>query len=355
MTTGTDFELRLAAFADLVQGMRPPGMSVDELAPPVGASVRPRLRLQVQAASLPIAIHAAPNTTSQTVPSQYLNQSQARAICTSASFVGQAYGQCFNLFLIFRHLGDDHVAGADAVNDFHRRARQRLSYRGQVVFPFIYVHEVERDGRLSTRLACQVEFERDEKFLPWIGTGFATSRAGRRATVGEVRYHEGHARAGRVAFHHRCVRELLRGVDPTLVTRDEKGRHARLIDCLGVRLDERRPLGSLTCAQRFGTADALGRKSQAAADDALPLLNAFDDGAWPWFGRGWELAEYDARLAEMNALAEERRLVDVRWPVSTNTLVKAERATALAAFEARRTRSPEYRKRSWDCWRQAGS
>lgn len=353
MATGTDFELRLAAFADLVQATRAPRENGGEPAPPVPASVRPRRRTPGRGAPRPTANNAALAATVQARPGPYLDRSQVRGIFTAASFLGQAYGECFNLFLVLHHHGDDHACGARTVNDFHRKARQRLGRRGQAIFPFIYVHETGCDGRLSTRLACQVAPMCAAEFLLWIATGFASSPAGRRTTFGEIRHHEGHARGGCVAFHHRCVRDLLCGVDPTLLTRDEKGRRARLIDCLGVQPEAQRSLGHLTCAQRYGTADALNSQSQAAADEALPLLNAFDAAAWPWFGRGWELAEYDARLAEADALAEERRLVDVRWPESTNALVGARRAAALAASEARRTRPPECRMRSWNCWRQA--
>lgn len=351
MDTETDFELRLAAFADLVQMMRAPGENGGEPAPPILASVRPRRRALGKGAPKPTANNAALAATVRERPSPYLDRSQVRGIFTAASFLGQTYGKCFNLFLVLHHHGDDHACGARTVNDFHRKARQRLVRRGQAIFPFIYVHETGRDGRLSTRLACQVAPTCAAEFLLWIATGFPSSPAGRRTTFGEIRHHEGHARGGCVAFHHRCVRDLLRGVDPTLLTSNEKGRRARLIDCLGVPPEAQRSLGNLTCAQRYGTADALNSQSQAAANEALPLLNAFDAAAWPWFGRGWELAEYDARLAEADALAEERRLIDVRWPEeSTNALVKAGRAAALAAFEARRTRPPECRKRSWDCW-----
>ncbi len=64
------------------------------------------------------------------------------------------------------------------------------------------------------RLACQVAPTCAAEFLLWIATGFPSSPAGRRTTFGEIRHHEGHARGGCVAFHHRCVRDLLRGVDP---------------------------------------------------------------------------------------------------------------------------------------------
>lgn len=272
MTSGTDFELRLAAFADLAREGRPPERNARGSAPPVHAALRPRRRAPDPAASTRAADTVAPDRISRRPKDQHLDRAQARAIYTAASFLGQAYGQCFNLLLVFHHHGEDHASGVDTLTNFHRRARQRLLRRGQALFPFLYVHEAASDGRLSTRFACRVEFERDRDFLAWIETGFTPSRAGRRTTFGEIRRREGHARGERVAFHHRCVRELLRGVDPSLEARDEKGRHARLIDCLGVRTDERRFLDTITCPQRYGTADALNSQSQAAADDALPLL-----------------------------------------------------------------------------------
>lgn len=340
MTMPASFELRMAAFADLAKMARPPGVDVGVPVLLEAAPARPRRRHR-PAAAVPIcrlvtgeAAHCAASVVGR---GQHLDLPQTRAICAAAATLGQVYGHSFNLFLKFHHHGDDHSVSAHTVTNFHRRARQRTQRRGQALFPFVYVHESGHNGALATRFACRVDFGLDGDFLSWIETGFASSRAGRTTTVAVIAYREGERRSERVAFHERCLHELLGGVDPTLEVCDASGRLTPLIELLGVRPDDRRVLGVVTCPQRFGVADALGPTIRAFAGDELLLRDALD-GACGLFGRGWELDEYVHRRAELEALVEERSRIDVLFPGSSNALIQARRAVALAALEARRAR-----------------
>lgn len=338
MTMPASFELRMAAFADLARTARPLGVDTGIPVLPEAAPARPRRRHRPATAveiSRPVPGEAAHDPASVAGRGRYLDLPQTRAICAAAATLGQVHGQSFNLSFEFHHQADDHSVSARSITNFHRRARQRTRRRGQAMFPFVYVHETGQNGALMTRFVCCVDFALDGDFLSWTKTGFASSRAGRTTTVAATAYCEGERRSERVAFHERCLHELLGGVDPTLEVRDASGRLTPLIELLGVRPDDRRVLGVVTCPQRFGVADALGPTMRAVAGDELPLRDALD-GTCGLFGRGWELDEYVHRRAELEALAEERCRIDVLFPGSSNALIQARRAMALAGLEAQR-------------------
>lgn len=281
-----------------------------------------------------------------------LSREQAADICRAASFLVQAHGRCLNVSfaILHRRLGGGRESVASkTLTDLTRSARQRLAARGQRTFPFIYVHEMDHQVGLVTRLAAHVCPRETDGFVHWARHRLISSGGTDRGTALEDAACQSTARGDRIAFHCATLRELLRAVDPLVFDWDETGERRSLRDLLDVSATPAF-LATTHVRQAWGRSDELGPAAQAAAAaDGMGFLDPVQDRAWSFFARGWELDEYHDRTHELDDRKAERARADALWPAASS-LRDPLREHVITRLLSRSELPAKSRPRSWDGW-----
>lgn len=149
-----------------------------------------------------------------------------------------------------------------------------------------------------------------------------------------------------LAWHWASVRWLCRGVAPDLIATAENGKAQPLFELLGIPSSDLRPAGAVNHA-RFQTTRSIWDEAVTRAQtDRMGFLSAFQDGAWSWLDRGWEIEEHRDRVRE--EMKRRKEVEDIRG--LRNALSEAKVASELERLRASWPVDPRQRSRSWKGW-----
>lgn len=286
---------------------------------------------------------------------RYLSNARAAELWAAASALMQLYGLTFNLRIIIRHdeLGLDQGRGAAlaaaVVHELGQGTKRWTSCRAEL--HYAYLHQVSEHlgftttiiGHVPPQLADDVDEWLFDRFLPRrINWSFPKSAVRLKMVSADLTPKQ------RVRWHWQLVGLLCRNLDPSLQVR-AAGEDRALLAVLGVNRRLREPLGALTLAQPCRVSRTLGQAALKRADEALPLLSAWRDGAWSHIASGWELEEHADRVREAEERAWKRAVVITDWP-GDGVRERRIREMKLAELEASWSRDPHRRSRSWLPW-----
>lgn len=152
----------------------------------------------------------------------------------------------------------------------------------------------------------------------------------------------------RAWVHAHLMRLLCRGLDPSVLARDEVGLRRPLIDLINVRACLRRPVGRLALRQAYSTSDSINAAPQAhERRRGFDRLSAFSAGAWSRLDEGWEAREH----------ADRRRwLIELRARLVDSSVAPETMATPADDGHLRLTEpadfayDPHVMLRSWNFW-----
>lgn len=295
---------------------------------------RPQARKSLKSATSSSPPTRAGQPFGSATPSAWLSPGQVRSLVSAASFCLQAYRAPINLQAVITEESSTPFVGKLCTRLAEHLGRQRGGRASDV--HFLWLRETISGEARSTALVSVPAPQRSQA-AAWL----AEAGDGRLQITPEP---SSSARAD-IARHWSYVRALLSGATAEAVTPTGSS----LLDALKVPVDARRPAGLVT-GRRFGTSQTLGPAAVAEEEAfGLPLLSAFDDAAWSWIDRGWELKEHAdrarLRLGRERAVMNLRRLFS-RWE-DEEAGIYSER---LQLLEETWEQTAYNRPRSWSGW-----
>ncbi len=256
----------------------------------------------------------------------HLNFAQVAELYEAASLAIQKYGAPFNYQIVLRWKGgderNDHAlskAGGDFAHHFQLRLKH-WGYGDAKGFHRIALHERDPSGSLSTTIIGHVpvrHFGRAEKWLTdpahEEGWGAAISHKPRRSRN----------RSEAVICHWDLMRDLWRGVDPSLVADEARA----IVDVLEVPAKLRRSAGPIAC-RRYSTNAGIGRQERKLpGGEPFFVLTALSEERWEWLFSGWEVAGHARYKQELATRVKERGVLNARFggsgPLEVEALASA--------------------------------
>jgi DNA polymerase III subunit gamma/tau len=285
----------------------------------------------------------------------YLSSVQVERLYDAATFLPQEHGLLFNTLVHLDH-GALGIVDENLATELVSKLTHELSLRCKVwshgaKAHWLYVHRNTGCG-IQTDIVLHLPPEALDRVAVWLNARM--EQWFEEGAHGWVLDAANSARANgwqknRVQRHWALVRKLWGGLDPDVEEWGRGRRRVPLLDLLGVRSEDRKPVGGVRRA--IGSSRSLApSRRQSAAERRMALLSALKDDAWEALFSGWELDEFRDREAERVRRQEARERVELEYPMSSNPLEARARETALASLEASWPIDPKSRLRSWKGW-----
>lgn len=230
----------------------------------------------------------------------YLSWKQLRPVWDVGSFLPQHFGVLFNLRIsLTRDATTMNSAEdlADIVSGLTHELSARIAYWSTgALCHWTYRHEqLSSSHSRTTRLLVSVPDALFSRSVQWIET-FCRKRAQQSGVRWLLASRCLGLASTAVRFHWQSIRSLSRGLDPQLTGRSRTGDLVPLVDLLRIPRRWRAPTGA--AAHSTGSSKHLTPAARIKLAGDMAVLSAIAEGAWDFVDLGWELAEFDARVAE---------------------------------------------------------
>jgi DNA polymerase-3 subunit gamma/tau len=288
----------------------------------------------------------------------FLRWGEVRPHWEAASLLPQRYGALFNLRLTISRSEperSDRDGNAPLVSKLTHELGMRLKDwcgSSAPVLHWMYRHEWEGETLQRTRLLLSVPDAHVAAALRWLSCKFMVRASKDNDLKFQIAGRHGMSQEGQVRFHWQAVRALSRSLNPNLKARSDHGSTAPLVDLLKIPPSWRAPVRRISNVQARGMSASLTAGAKRKDESGMTWLSALKDGAWRALGTGWELQEYEARLAEMErrdvALAKLAALLSVADDGRRGSL-----ELEMELLKASWSSDPKHWRRSWSGWWQS--
>jgi DNA polymerase-3 subunit gamma/tau len=275
----------------------------------------------------------------------------------AASFLPQRYGVLFNLRLTISHSESeqpDQAVSASLVSKLTHELGMRLKdWCGSSPPALHWMYRHEWDETLQrTRLLLAIPDAHIAAALRWLNCKFLVRSAKNYDFKFLIACRSGMTLEGRVGFHWQSVRALSRSLSSNLTARSDDGSISPLVDLLKIPQSWRAPVRRIPNVQARGISGSLTAGIKQKDENGMAWLLASKDGAWRALDTGWELLEYEARLAEKErrdvALAKLAALLSGAGDVRRDSLL-----LEMEFLKASWSSNPKDWRRSWSGWWQS--
>ena len=293
--------------------------------------------------------------------SEFFEFEHARAIINRASFLVQEYGVLFNVSFELhasRLRANIEADGRTLVEEFVEELREQANlWDAQRSGCFAHLTLLERDEEglrglvlahlpNPSRKDTKAEGGWMEKVEAW-----SSGWRGERGTYGEpvsLKLELSNKRAW--AFHWDQTLNLCAGLSEEENAWDpEERRELQLLKLLKIPRRARRSSGPIKGGLLLASDLLQPEAIELASRDGMEPLSAFNDCAWPWLRKKWELQEFRERRALRDE--RERRFAEIRQIYGAET---AERRAEIDGLVKSWPSDPRFRQRKWRGWFDEG-
>ncbi|MCW5701780.1 MAG: AAA family ATPase [Bradyrhizobium sp.] len=276
---------------------------------------------------------------------RYLTPRHISEIINRSSFFMQQHGRMLNVVFSVYPSYQARLTEATAVATV-RRVFAELGQLCRARTSFASVMVIERDengvlARIAAHIPQLAEIPSFEaELLRWC-EGFAAEDD----ILVESKVGVGLPRRTALKFHWDSVFELCAPVqDPD----NEPGSARQLLDKLQIKRSLRRTPGPVEHPVLEFAGCLTNSANEAACENHMGFLSAFDAQAWSWIRKGWELEECIDRQQEARQRAEGLLEAELLWGSDEDR-----KRVEIEALGARWAGRPESRIRQWRGWWQA--
>lgn len=296
----------------------------------------------------------------------HLSHRHIELLGDSGSFLGQHYGELFNVSAeIVVKATADTIDGAASqaitrvTHELGLRIQDWAGEKGTARCHWVYRNH-RSSGMHRCLLAIHVPYEHIGAAEQWLAAKVWRVDGADDVTV-TATWHNPQPRnttakqVSRLRFHWKRMRELFDALDPAIMHWDTDRVRKPLRQLLGLRPGgtASEPMG----IKIVGASHSLGRRARKAAEtNKMGLISAFRDGAWDQIDTGWELLEHRDRVAAASEREDQIRRVEYIGN-ETNALARKRYAEELEALHLQWPDDPRNRPRTWTPWwsaRQVG-
>jgi len=303
--------------------------------------------------------HSAKAEVAATSDPAYVGPNDVRDIINAASYLTQEHGVLFNAAIEVRPdlfgCDDEESAVAfvvDFCSDLERRASQGTEG------PFAWMTLFERDflGLTTGLVLASIPRPRSRSVRDFLSEAPGWCREYKRELRQDPKDQAiafaaaPESAAGRVKFHWRHTLKLCAGLGDGELEGDRgRGEKLPLLDLLAIPPTKRRQPGPINIrpfnGRLLGVSKLLSNEAiESATRNRMRFLSAFDDRAWTWITRGWELDEY---LDRLEAKKDREDQVAVVFEQQDDVEGRLE---ALKRLEEEWPDNPHIRERRWSGW-----
>jgi DNA polymerase-3 subunit gamma/tau len=288
----------------------------------------------------------------------FLSWDEVRPHWEAASLLPQRFGALFNLRLTISRLESqrpDHDGNALLVSKLTHELGMRLKdwcASSAPALHWMYRHEWEGEALQRTRLLLSIPDAHVAAALRWLSGKFVVRASKACNLKAQIAWRPGMSREGQVRFHWQGVRALSRSLSPSLAARSDHRSISPLADLLKIPPSWRAPVRRVPNVQARGASASLTARAKRKDESGMAWLSALKDGAWQAVDTGWELQEYEARLAEM----ERREVALAKLAALLPGTDNARHESLLLEMEllkASWSSNPRDWRRSWSGWWQS--